>query len=273
MTAPGLCRGGDPPALHVLETLADRHRILPLSATRITNDASVFLLTRRLAQRPQCDHPWLPVGTLGPLLIMGHYNPAAMDFLGVPDPFRVEVVIDRRLYDMRHSAVWAKWLSRLSSPGVSLVPPRRQEPNGGSMLRETLDWFLQHYPLQRDERRLLQAKLAPQRAQESLSYREVDRVVPQLGIALHRIRTGSLVFNPSYAPAPSQLTPRDVNALIQLRAYPLFEGLSSRYWLCDEGTDLKAVEREWNCGNPSVERSLPVLGERHAIQSRLKGLI
>ena len=41
-------------------------------------------MVRHLGRLPHTAEPWLPLATLGPLLIVGHYDPASSDTWGLP---------------------------------------------------------------------------------------------------------------------------------------------------------------------------------------------
>lgn len=263
-------RSADDAAVHVLETLAERHQILPLSRFTRPHTDAVTQLMNCLGQGPRSNHPWLPLGTLGPLLIMGHYNPASFDFMGVPKPFRVEVIITTRMYDERFLEFFMNW-SRKSGlamnagrPPVGIDTPRE------ASITQTLEWFIKHYPFKASERDALVQKLKSLVRHTPIGPQEIDDLIPQLGVALETIRTGCLAFNPAYAPPLGEASEMALSILEDHNVYPLLESARTRYWLCTEGVNLRALESDWSRLHGIAPKVITVLAARQAIRRKIQ---
>ena len=220
-------------ALHVLETLAARHRVVPLTQITLGNPWAVSQLITRLVDRPSSNHPWLPVGTLGPFLILGHFNPASTDFMNVPDPFCVKAVIDTAAYEQWHSRFLTQWARSGSS--VQTIArrrtPRPRPPVGrASTVREMLHWFTENYPFTEHEHATFLDKLKSLSENDAKCPRAIDELIPQLGVALETLRTGELAFDPACAPPLTKTGRSRIATLQRHRAYPLLESPRTRYW-------------------------------------------
>lgn len=258
----------DDDKLHVLETLADRHKMVPLASEAFGNRSVIIQLGQRLSRGPVSNHPWLPLGTLGPLLVMGHYNPACMDFMSVADPFRVEVVIDADAYDQHYLGLFRAW----DWKALADRPPLKLEgrPAAGASVEEVLVWFGENYPLDAAEKESLMRRLGPVLESGNLRRDDIDRAIPQLGIALEWIRNRSLVFNPMLAPGIGHgVEEEGLRLLERYHAYPLLESSRVRYWLCDETVRLGELERQWSDLRHAVPNTVVVLGDRQTIGKRL----
>ena len=58
-----------------VEGVAVQFGVLPAELPREACTADAERLVRLLGRSPQTPAPWLPVATLGPLVIMAHHNP------------------------------------------------------------------------------------------------------------------------------------------------------------------------------------------------------
>jgi len=56
------------------------------------------MLIRKLGRVPRDAKPWIPVASLGPLIIFGHYDPTATQLWGVPEFLAIKVVITAEKY-------------------------------------------------------------------------------------------------------------------------------------------------------------------------------
>ncbi len=267
----------DDRSVHALETLAVRHGVVPLPQITLTDPTALSQRTDRLVRGPSSCHPWLPVGTLGPLLIMGHYNPACTDFMGVPDPFCVKAVIHTQAYEERRGEFFSLWTPAQGKPegsrrtGMATGPIAPLSPN--STKGEALAWFSQNYPFASGERRAFQAKLQSLSQGDGIDNESLDGLIPQLGLALEILITGRLAFDPASAPPLDRDDP-DTTALLERHsAYPLLDSPRCCYWLCDQDVDLEALERAWRSDDSTegAEKSVfRVWADRNAILKRLQ---
>ncbi len=80
------------------------------------------------------EKPWVPIGNLGPLLLLGHYNPAATGQWRIPDPYVIRVLIEQEAYELVHEDLAARLQAR---PLRSRVPWTTKKPADGEMTPET----------------------------------------------------------------------------------------------------------------------------------------
>ena len=71
-------------ANHALELLAERYNLLPWAPARNSCSTEGEMLIRKLGRLPRDARPWIPVASLGPAIIFGHYDPTATELWGVP---------------------------------------------------------------------------------------------------------------------------------------------------------------------------------------------
>ncbi|MGA0176725.1 MAG: hypothetical protein ACO3L2_08365, partial [Chthoniobacterales bacterium] len=143
------------------EWLAGKFGILPYIANRPSVSVQAENVFRQLAAESLGleDEPWLPVGSLGPLLIIGHYDPAARAKWGVPDAFTIPVLLEQRQY-RGYAEVLAERLE--AKPIVPREAPLEPRPLGESPSPETaLKWLLSDYPFGEEERKRLEGCLEP----------------------------------------------------------------------------------------------------------------
>lgn len=101
--------------------------------------------------------PWLPVGRLGPLLMLGHFDPAAPAML--PEGWFQPVLLTPGDYD-RYLGLCSPLISAASSPdwdGGTLAAPRRVYPGSDAKLirpttfRAALRFLLEYFPHERSD--------------------------------------------------------------------------------------------------------------------------
>jgi hypothetical protein len=72
--------------------------MLPVTLLRESCSPDAERLIRKLGRVPYVADPWLPVTTIGPLLVMAHHNPKAGDLWGVPPFMTIRVLITPEQY-------------------------------------------------------------------------------------------------------------------------------------------------------------------------------
>ena len=85
-------------AIQSIEGLALQHGLLPVTLVRESCSPDAERLIRKLGRVPYVADPWLPVSTIGPLLVMAHHNPRAGDLWGVPHFLTIRVLITQEQY-------------------------------------------------------------------------------------------------------------------------------------------------------------------------------
>lgn len=225
-----------------LEEAAAHASLLPLTMLRPACTIPAETLVRQLGRLPQTAEPWLPLATLGPLLIMGHYQADGTDFWGVPEPLVVKVLISREDY----AEVGKDLVGRLNLQPLratyegegTLTPPPREDG-----LAAVCEWFVEHYPFADEvEREKMRKLFADQPEGKKYTRPEsLDFLPRHYGVALYHVATGTPVGNPELAPAqdrfPAQLLEKHT-------VYPLFLG-DRKVYLLSASPSVYAFEDEW----------------------------
>jgi type II secretory ATPase GspE/PulE/Tfp pilus assembly ATPase PilB-like protein len=244
-----------------LEWLARKFGVLPFDPVRPNCSTRAENAFRRLAPQPGDPEVerWIPFGTLGPLIICAHYNPACTQLWDIPVELIIPVLIPQSKYAILHR----DFVGRLeiqpleaSSPLVFSNPlPKDSRPESA------LAWLLQEYPLEEDIRSKLE------RAKEGLAGVTVDglhsiKSLPShYGLALRTLSTGEPCFNAEHAP-PQNLFPESL--LEKHAVYPMHCGVKTVFLLSAEKENF-GFEDEWLSGgnDPLVFRT--ILAEKAAI--------
>lgn len=249
------------PAEEALEWLARKFSIIPLNPVRTSSSTRSENAFRRLA--PRMDSPqeefWIPFGTLGPLLLCSHYNPACSELWGIPPELIIPVLIPQSKY----AILQRDFMGRLDLQPLEEMPPLEVAsplPKDGHPAA-ALAWLMEFYPFEDDVRNKLV------RAKEELSGASVDSLMANktlpthFGLALRYLSTGEMCFNAEHAP-PQSLFPESV--LEKHAVYPLHCGHKTAFILSAEKENF-AFEDEWLSGgnDPLVFRT--VLAERESI--------
>jgi hypothetical protein len=87
------------------------------------------------------------------LLILAHYNPAAIDAWGIPEAFCVKVLVSQDHYAEFRALVDERLGARPLGTGSVQQPSRPLEP--GSSPEAALRWLLGEYPFREEERERL----------------------------------------------------------------------------------------------------------------------
>ncbi|MFV1995287.1 MAG: hypothetical protein ACC661_07605 [Verrucomicrobiales bacterium] len=141
----------DSGSLVSLEGVAVHYGILPVELPRASCNADAEALVRKLGRWPQTDEPWLPVTTLGPLIVFAHHNPKSEEIWGVPDCLSVKVAINSTQYENIRREIVAR---------VSAAPLPKENPlelltkpeiETGD-LESAYDWIIENYPFEEAEK-------------------------------------------------------------------------------------------------------------------------
>jgi hypothetical protein len=188
-----------------LQDLALKNSMLPVKLVRESCSLEAEKAVRLLGRAPHVADPWLPVSTLGPLLVMVHHNPGAADMWGVPPCFVIRMVVTPEQYlNTRKDLVgrFAQMPIGQTSVFESLRPPRFNE----SGLLGAFRWMLGNYPFDSNDLNRMRGYLdtASQKG-EDFDIPRYNSLQKHLGIVLnHLVTQGStFVFNPADAPRQS----------------------------------------------------------------------
>jgi type II secretory ATPase GspE/PulE/Tfp pilus assembly ATPase PilB-like protein len=242
-----------------LEWLAKQFQMLPYQPIRPSFSVQTEALFRSLAGPTDAPEPWLPVGPLGPLVILAHYNPAAIDTWGIPEAFCVKVLVGQD-----HYAEFRALLDeRLGARPLGTAPAQQpsNELERGSSPEAALRWLLTEYPFRGEERERLTSAL------ESLSGVAANHVIPVktlpagYGAALRHLCTGEAVFNASLAP---RQTTFPETLLEKHSVFPLFVGAHTVYLLSSQ-KEIFSFEDEWLSSTEDTREFRPVLADKESI--------
>lgn len=254
-------------AILSVEGLALQNGLLPLQLLRESCSPDAERLVRMLGRVPHVADPWLPLSTVGPLLVMGHYNPRAGDLWGVPPVFTIRVLISQEQYqntrkDLVHR--FGQIPLPQQNPLERLQVPRFAENN----LTEVFEWFCASYPFEAaDLSRLRSYYDVARQKGEDMDANRFNGIQRHLGVALNYIATQGkhLCFNPADTPRQTHFP---LPLLERHNVYPAFIG---RYavFLLTETPDCYAFEDEWISLGQEAVRIVPVLADAGAIRDAL----
>jgi type II secretory ATPase GspE/PulE/Tfp pilus assembly ATPase PilB-like protein len=241
------------------EWLAKQFKLLPYRPNRANLSVQTESLFRMLAAQTNTEEPWMPVGPLGPLLIVGHYNPAAIDYWGIPRDFCLPVLLGQASYHEYRQQLD----ERLGTRPLGTTPPKPPAKNleEPTTPEKALRWLLENYPFRDEERERLTGAL------ESLSGVSAGHVVSLkalpagFGPALRHLCDRAAVFNASLAPRQSAFP----DSLLEKHAvFPLYVGVRSVYLLSSQ-KEIFGFEDEWLASNDDSREFRAVLADKESI--------
>lgn len=227
------CQGED-----ALEWLAGEFELIPLRLARAGCSTQAEEIFRRMAQLQQSEEPWLPFGTLGPILLCAHYNPVVRDFWGIPELFIIRTLISEAQYkELKNDFTSRLVLNPLASaPILEIASP----PSNAGLLT-IAEWFLDVYPVTVKEREELLKCLQAFHGNDYRRIADFTLLPKHYGIAFNHIARGEPSFNPEYVPSQTIFP----EALLEKHCvYPLYCGKNQIYLLVAE-RDSFAFEDEW----------------------------
>jgi type II secretory ATPase GspE/PulE/Tfp pilus assembly ATPase PilB-like protein len=248
-----------------LEGTAVQFGILPVKLPRETCSVDAENLLRRLGRFPHSDNPWLPVATLGPLLVFAHHAPRSSDMWGVPACFAVKIAISQEQYEKIRKDL----VMRLSASPLPKENPLERLPQpqfGHGQLDEAFRWLLEHYPFdpaQAERLSMLYAEAVDKAGH--LEREAYNGLMPSLGVALQYLVDGPLLL--CYNPEETARQDRFPAPLLEkYNVHPVHIGERKVYLLSAEESNY-AFEDEWlSQGNDPVE-FVPVLADAKLIRS------
>lgn len=248
-----------------LEGTAVQFGLLPVTLARETCSVEAETTLRRLGRFPQTNSPWMPVGTLGPLLIFAHHAPKSGDMWGVPSHMAVRVAISQKQYETLRKDLVMRF-SNHPLPKESSIENQPPPEIAANDLEAAFHWLLANYPFDSAE----QEKLSILYAEEVDKSGSVDRegynhIAPSLGVALQYLTEGPslLCFNPAEVPKQDRFP---APLLEKHNVYPLYEG-DHKVYLLSASESNYIFEDEWlSHGNDPVD-FVPVLADEKAIRS------
>ena len=246
-----------------LDQIASCSGLPPVQLLRSSCSADAENLLRKLGRMPSGDEPWIPIGTLGPLPILGHFNPVSDDAWGIPDYLCVKVVISKSNYETifedLQSRLDFKPLSAISPLEKLLPPPPSSEPIS------ILNWFANNYPLNDSEKDKWHTLTVDNEGIEVLRPADYKGLPRHYGVAFFYLLNGRPCFNPDEAPNQTGFADQLLEKHI---VYPMHEGDGILYLLC-ENEKVYGFEDEWlSDGHEGVE-IIPILADGDSIRSAI----
>ena len=226
-----------------LEGMALQHGLMPVTLLRESCPPDAEKVLRRLGRMPQTAEPWLPVATVGPLLVMAHHNPHLQDLWGVPPALTVRVLISAEQYQKTRADLITRCQhSPLAAHNpLEFAPMPRFSELG---LEGSFRWLLENYPYDpSDAARLRKFHAEAREKKDVLTLADFNGMQRNLGVALRHLESEGRVFVYNAQEAPrQQVFPHHL--LERHNMYPLFAGRQCVY-LMSESPDNYAFEDEW----------------------------
>jgi type II secretory ATPase GspE/PulE/Tfp pilus assembly ATPase PilB-like protein len=247
------------PEEEALEWFARKFGLTPFDPLRIGCSSRAEACFRSLC--PNADEnteKWMPFGTVGPLLICAHYNPACADIWGIPDDFIFPVLVPEAKYQALRQDVMA----RIELQPIEAMPPLKISPRPeDGKPDELLKWLLKEYPFENDTRAKLEGCLPALSGLGFDQLASVKSLPSNFGPALRRLSTGDSCFNAEHAP-PQTMFPETL--LEKHGVYPLFIGSKTCFLLSSQKENF-AFEDEWLSSGHQTFAFRTVFCDREAI--------
>jgi len=243
-----------------LEWLAEQFGMLPFALPRATCDTRAEAAFRTMATVEEEGEPWLPFGTMGPLLIVAHYNPACENIWGIPREFTLPVVVPQAQYEALHKDV----RSRL---GIKPLDPRGPLVIGtplptGQGLHPALVWLVENYPFEQEDLAKMRENCGLLVGDRCKRISDFDKILPKnYAHAINFLATGEPCFNAEYVAAQEYFP----DTLLEKHSvYPLYTGKKRIYLLSPE-RNIFSFEDEWLSFGHDLIPCTTVLANREGI--------
>ena len=242
------------------EWLARTFGLLPYKATRpgiAVQTEATFRSLARVNQDAEAE-PWVPIGNVGPLLIVGHFDPTSPHLWGMADPWIVRALLDQRQY----GEFLRDLLERLNHKPLSQNSfPEPTPLETGASPENALKWLIANYPLRSEERQRLVEALEGISGVRATHIMQVKTLPPGLGAALRHLCTDEPVFNATLAPRQTAFP----DSLLEKHAvFPLFVGARTVYMLSSQ-KEMFGFEDEWLSTTSDDREYKAVLAEKESI--------
>ncbi|MCE9519825.1 MAG: hypothetical protein K8R87_09770, partial [Verrucomicrobia bacterium] len=230
-------------AVLTFEGIALQSGLIPVTLLRESCTPDAEKVARKLGRMPKTAEPWLPVASVGPILIMAHHNPEAGDMWGVPLALTIRVLISIDQYSRTRQDL----VQRFSTPPLPAQNPIEslKVPSFRAMdLDGIFQWLLQNYPYEPSEITKLKAYYdAAKEKKDKLTVADFNGMGRNFGVALARLQSDGKAHAYNAAEAPRQ-TMFPAHIIERHNVYPLFVGKNTVYLLSDT-PDNFAFEDEW----------------------------
>ena len=246
-----------------LDDLAERHGMMPVVLPRNSCSAAAENLLRKLGRAASGPEPWTPVGTMGPLIILGHYNPAFTETWGIPACLTIRVLLEQGQYNLIREDLEKRLAynpMEASNALEALEPPSAELDH-----HEIMDWFAANYPMEEDEAEKFGRLVSDNVSHDVERYTDYRGLPRHIGVALHYLRTGEFCFNPEETGSQEMFSDQ---LLEKHGVYPMFIG-ESKIYLLASSQSIYAFEDEWlSMGNDPIE-VVSVMADPEAINAAI----
>jgi type II secretory ATPase GspE/PulE/Tfp pilus assembly ATPase PilB-like protein len=244
--------------IEALEWLAKSFQLLPYRPDRPAFSVQTESVFRILAAGELAGEPWVPVGTVGPIMVLGHYNPVATEQWNIPDVFCLKVLIEQKHYAGYRDVLQERLTDRPHGEKRRLAPSSLER---GVSPETAMKWFLANYPLSDQDTERLTKSLETLSGVAASHVMGVKSLPGGYGAALRHWCTGEIVFNASMAPRQSAFP----ETLLEKHAvFPLFVGIRTVYLLSSQ-KEIFGFEDEWLASTDDAREFRSVLSEKEAI--------
>lgn len=244
--------------IEALEWLAQTFQLLPYRPDRPALSVQTESVFRTLATGELSGEPWVPVGTVGPIMVLGHYNPVATEQWSIPDVFCLKVLLEQNHYAGYRGVLMERLTERPLGERRQLSPAPLER---GVSPETALKWFLGNYPLGEQDAERLTKSLETLSGVAASHVMGVKSLPSGYGAALRNWCTGEMVFNASLAPRQSAFPE---NLLEKHAVFPLFVGVRTVYLLSSQ-KEIFGFEDEWLASTDDPREFRSVLAEKEAI--------
>ena len=246
-----------------LESLAARTGIPPIQVPRNTSSADAEKLLRLFGRMCRTPEPWLPLGTVGPLIILGHSNPDCRDFWGIPEIFAVKVLLTVDQYQLIREDLF-KRLQYKPLPETNALEGIKPPPHGLDA-HGIMDWYVQNYPMDEESQEKFRKLISENASVDIQSPTDYKGLPRHMGVALTYLRTKEPIYNPEEAPSqesfPDQLLEKHC-------VYPMHVG-AERIYMLSSDSSIYAFEDEWLSTASEHKELVPVLADPDAIRGAI----
>ncbi len=249
------------------EGLALQYGLLPLDLLRESCSPDAERLIRRIGRVPYVADPWLPVSTLGPLIIMAHHNPRATDLWGVPPFLTVRVLITADQYQKTRKDLVQRFgqmpIDHQNSMEHVPTPPFPEMGLDGAF-----EWLLDNYPYEPAMATKLRGFYDKEIAKgERLTATAFNGIERHYGVVLtHLVTHGRRLCFSAQEAQRQNFFPLPL--LERHNVYPLFIGKHVVFMLTEQD-DCNAFEDEWLSTGTSSLKIVPVLADLSSIKDAI----
>lgn len=250
-----------------LEGLALQNGLMPVTLLRESCSPEAEKIVRLLGRVPQVADPWLPITTLGPLIVMAHYNPRGADLWGVPPGLVLRVLINSDQYQKTRKDLVQRLATQPIAPAnafETMAVPRFADLGADG----TFQWLLQNYPYDpNDLIRLRGFYEASKEKKGTLALSDFNAIQRHLGVALNCMCSeGRTLCYSAQEAARQSFFPTQL--LERHNVYPLYIGKHVVY-LLSESSDCYAFEDEWLSLGSQPVRIITVMADPASIRDAI----